>query len=318
MNNKFLIVAALLLHSTGNLFAQFISGFEDFPVDSAQGFYMGSADSDGFADQGLFFRNQYNAVFQYWDGFALSRKTDSVTAGFSNQFSCRAGRAWEGNTFALAYASTRIFLRRAADVSPRRLLNFRLCNSTYAARSMQTGDAFAKKFGGASGLDPDFFRLQVFNYLNGQITDSATFYLADYRASGTTNDYIIRDWIEAAVNFPNPFDSVGFELSSSDNGTFGMNTPAYFCMDRVASEAMASVDPFRENQVFVAPNPAADFTLLQLSRPDFWQLIDAGGRRVASGEAGAGSSRINLTQVPAGLYQLLLQSGGQIRICRKH
>jgi hypothetical protein len=39
-------------------------------------------------------------------------------------------------------------------------------NTTYAALSMLSGDSFAKKFGGASGDDPDWFKYPSINKLH--------------------------------------------------------------------------------------------------------------------------------------------------------
>ena len=54
-------------------------------------------------------------------------------------------------------------------------------NGTYAYLSMLNGDAYAKKFGGVSGNDPDWFKLTIRKWYNGILAnDSVTFYLADY------------------------------------------------------------------------------------------------------------------------------------------
>ena len=300
---------ALLLLSICSLFqhsvsGQFISGFETQPIDSSLGYYAGAAGSNGFTDNGIFFRNDYNATFGSWNGFALSRKTDSVTAGYNNQYSCRAGNAFEGSTFALAYASSRIFIRKEASTETRRLKSFRFTNSTYAARSMETGDAFAKKFGGASGLDPDFFVLKVYNYLNGNISDSTAFYLADYRAEGSQNDYIITGWNLAETGFTLPFDSLGFELQSSDIGSFGMNTPAYFCMDNLETEAVSSVKERNTTGISLYPNPASGSLYLKLAKEADYRITDLTGRLLIKGNATEGVTKIDISSIPPGCYQL--------------
>jgi hypothetical protein len=289
--------------------AQFSSGFENIPIDSSLGYYAGSDSSSGFSDNGLFFRNDYNASFQSWNGFALSRKTDSVTAGYENQFSCRAGRAWLGNTFALGYASSRIFIRKPPGQTERRLLAFRLTNNTYAARSMQFGDAFSKKFGGQDGLDPDFFLLKVYNYLNGSISDSASFYLADYRAQGSQNDYILKEWVLAETLFSNAFDSLGFELTSSDNGSFGMNTPAYFCMDEIMTESISSNAEKVKSSFNIFPNPAKDQLYIQSENDFQFEILNASGMKIQTGKASNGRAFVNIAGTPPGCYVVRLSSG---------
>ena len=285
-----------------SLRAQFIAGFESIPVDSTLGYYAGSESSSGFADNGLFFRNDFNAAFQAWTGFALSRKTDSTTAGFGNQFSCRPGIAYEGQTFGLAYAHSRIFFRKAAGTEGRILRQFRLANNTYAARSMQDGDAFAKKFGGPDGLDPDFFKLKVFNYLNGNINDSAEFFLADYRQPGLANDYILSGWLQAETGFSQPFDSIGFELSSSDNGSFGMNTPAYFCIDEVKTDGFSEVNKAKTDFIRLFPNPASDHIYFNLRKSMPFRILSTDGRVLMQETGVTGLNRLSLSSLPSGLY----------------
>jgi hypothetical protein len=313
MNTRILSLITLLGITSIPGSAQFVSGFENL-LPQGSTYYAGEAGSTGFEDNGHFLRNDYNPAFQAWTGFALSRQTDSLTGGFGNQFSCRPGQAWEGSVFALAYAPQRIFIRRSGQSAARRALNFRLSNTTYAARSMQFGDAFAKKFGGPNGTDPDFFSLTVYNYLNGGITDSAIFYLADYRAPGTAQDYILSNWLEANLNFNHPFDSLGFELRSSDNGSFGMNTPAYFCMDQLVSENYSGMKELNTTGARFFPNPACGKAWLQLERPTEWKLYDEAGRQILNGAGEKGISALDLSKLNPGIFILHLSDGRRIRV----
>ena len=63
-------------------------------------------------------------------------------------------------------------------------------------------------------------------------TDSVDFYLADYRFADNSEDYIVKDWTFVSLEALGDVDSLLFSLTSTDNDSmFGMNTPAYFCMD---------------------------------------------------------------------------------------
>ena len=107
-------------------------------------------------------------------------------------------------------------------------------NSAYAYWSMTDGDAYAKKFGGTSWDDADWFKLNVKGITEtGYTIEAVDFYLADCRFTDNSEDYIIDDW--TWVDLTGLGDVVGleFSLSSSDVGDWGMNTPAYFAMDNL-------------------------------------------------------------------------------------
>ena len=131
-------------------------------------------------------------------------------------------------------------------------------NSTYAANSMRDGDSFAKKF---TNADQDFFKLHIYGFYNGSISDSTEFYLADFTHADSTLDYIVTDWQYVEL-LPGLYDSVSFDLSSSDAGAFGMNTPAYFCVDNVGNYPLSAVE-ISENKFSVYPNPSSDFINLK-------------------------------------------------------
>jgi hypothetical protein len=238
--------------------AQISAGFENVNLN-AQGFYNGSDLANGFQSNGLYFRNTYNPNFMSWDGFGVSNQTDTTTQGFSNQYSTYAGAAAEGNKFGIVYVFGTSFLKNNNPNQTIKLNSFKFSNSTWAGLTMKNGDPFSKKFGGPTGNDPDYFKILVFNHYNGIVTDTAEIFLADFRFADNSQDYIVKNWQTASFNFSSPFDSLSFELESTDNGAFGMNTPAYFCIDEIqysVTTEIAKTDKATEIQVF--PNPFTD------------------------------------------------------------
>ena len=109
-----------------------------------------------------------------------------------------------------------------------------ITNTTYAALSMVHGDDFAKKFGGETGDDPDFFLLTIEGV---DAADSSVgtveFYLADFRFADNSKDYIVEDWTTVDLSAISAAVELKFSLTSSDVGSFGMNTPTYFAADNV-------------------------------------------------------------------------------------
>jgi len=300
------LFTALTFLISAQSFAQNISGFEEVTLNP-DGFNNGSDTSGGFSSGGIRFVNQYNTEFSYWSGFAASQQTDTATSGFSNQYSAYAGVAFDGSKFGLAYASSPVFMKNEEPLTPKRLRTFRFTNNTYAALSMKNGDAFSKKFGGISGNDPDFFLLTAYNYSGGIITDSSSWYLADYRSANNNEDYIVKSWRLAEPNFPNPFDSIGFRLSSSDNGSFGMNTPSYFCIDHIETVLQTGIQNTTKETWYCYPNPASDKLFLKgADRLHSYEIYQADGKKVASAEFDQDENiGIDVTNLPTGIYQLV-------------
>jgi hypothetical protein len=179
--------------------------------------------------------------------------TDSTTSGSTNQYSAKAGSGWGlSSNYAIGKSNSTIVFNQTGSFS------VHVTNSTYAANSMRDGDSFAKKF---TNADQDFFKLHIYGFYNGSISDSTEFYLADFTHADSTLDYIVTDWQYVEL-LPGLYDSVSFDLSSSDVGAFGMNTPAYFCVDNVGNYPLSAVE-ISENKFSVYPNPTSDFINLK-------------------------------------------------------
>jgi hypothetical protein len=214
-----------------------ISDFEDLGL--APGSFENGAHLEGGFVSGAFqFWNQYNAEWNAWSGWAYANQADTVTPGFGNQFSAyaeggMANRGEEDDIFAVANIGFEGVNRiEMLGQTPLRVSGMYVTNTTYAALSMKHGDAFAKKFGGEEGKDPDWFKLLVWGIQEGgENTDSLEFYLADYRFEEDSLDYIVDSWQWVDLESLGPVRALEFALLSSDLGPFGMNTPAYFCLD---------------------------------------------------------------------------------------
>lgn len=234
---RFSIFAAILVHASGLMHAATID-FSDLSLGS-NSFWNGSTGAGAFNSGGANFNNYYDSTWDSWSGWSYSNITDNTTAGYGNQYSAIAGGG-AGGTGSI-YAVANSFSPNDAYINlpgGSRIGSLTITNATYAYFSMLNGDQFAKKFGGASGNDPDFFFLTVTGYdapgATGNATGSVDFYLADYRFADNSQDYIVSSWSSVDLSSLNANTaSLGFGLTSSDTGVYGMNTPAYFALGAV-------------------------------------------------------------------------------------
>ncbi len=219
--------------------APVLADLEDLTLPS-DGFWNGSDGSGGFESGVLKFHNDYNAEWAAWNGFAYSSMADTTTPGFDNQYSAITGKgAEDSKIYATAYdasgmgspAPTISFAGAGSGFGPSGVY---VTNATYPYLSMKDGDAYAKKFGGESGTDPDWFLLTITGLDgDGKETGTVEFYLADFRSDDSAKDYIVSDWTLVDLTSLGVVAELRFTLSSSDMGEFGMNTPAYFVLDQV-------------------------------------------------------------------------------------
>ena len=231
--------------------------FESFNLE-IDTFLNGSDFSGGFSGEGIFLPNNYEDTYGSWSGWSISTMTDSITPGFTNQYACISGSGADGSShYATTFVSGETFLPITTNGSGG--VSISVNNSTYAYLSMLNGDSFAKKFGGESGDDPDFLLLTIKANDDNNGVDSINFYLADYRFSDNSLDYIIDEWTDIDLIPIGRSDSLSFSLSSSDNGAFGMNTPSYFCVDNVIINALViSVDNIHATTTSLYPNPTVN------------------------------------------------------------
>ncbi len=244
----------------------------------------------------------------FWSGgFAISNVFDTVTSGSENMYASYAGSGVGVGSFVHPNYAV-VQNNSGVKINPMFHLPYAagiyITNTTYAALSMKNGDAFAKKFGGASGNDSDYFLLTIKGYVNGVAkSDSVNFYLADYRDADNSKDYIVKDWTWVNLQSIGEVDSLAFILSSSDNGSWGMNTPAFFALGELNVVLDVSVEEVEKQLSFALyPNPANEYFQIKTEAAQSTvRILDIAGREVASYHA-KNNERISVNELPAGLY----------------
>ena len=200
-----------------------------------------------FASGGVEFVNRFTWEYQTWSGFAYSNVTDVTTPGYLNQFSAFAGSGHGPGDDNYGVANGYRDQLDPADVDQLKELPFLelpantriesayIVNTTYTALSMLNGDSFAKKFGGQSGNEPDWFKLTAYgtDAAGSPLAATVEFYLADYRFDDHDRDYIVDQWTQVDLSPLADARRIYFNLQSSDTGPWGMNTPAYFAIDDI-------------------------------------------------------------------------------------
>jgi len=230
-----LLATALFLAACRPASADTAVDFEDLTL-AAESFYNGSDAAGGFISQGAFFNNSYDPQFAFWLGWSYSNQTDVTTSGFVNQYSAynlpNGGGDGSAN-YGVAFNSQLgdAYVRLPDGTMP---AFTRVTNTTYAALSMRDGDMFAKKFGGPDGSDPDFFVLTIYGFDgNSDVTGKVKLFLADYTFQDPNLNFIVSSWTSVDLTPLGKASRLAFELTSSDVGPFGMNTPAYFAIDNL-------------------------------------------------------------------------------------
>ncbi len=266
---RFLLLAAYVVFGTGVVCAQ-VATFNELPL-SAESYWNGPDESvtpetvtswgdtgtvyaGSFTSGGVDFANTYTTWENYtpgntgddyssWEGWAYSNITDITTAGIGNQYSAYATPNGGGYGGSGNYG---IFFAGYDDLAP--TINFDaptvvssayLTNTTYAYLAVVDGNDGGANFVKGPFAQDDWFKVTVWGFdAEGEATTSLDIYLADYRDSDSDNWYALDEWTQFDLSSLGEISGLGFELSSTDSGSWGMNTPGYFAMDNLALGAI--------------------------------------------------------------------------------
>lgn len=299
---------------------QVVVDFENLPLPAVDTFYNGSDEAGYFEIQGTIFENNYNTTYLSWTGFSYSNTTDVTTAGSTNQYSAFPGSGCNSSSVYGVYNSDGLIDFDGKKVT---VDSMKITNTTYAAISMRDGDMFAKQFGSINGADgqpdgtngKDFFKLWIFGLdSNGVATDSLSFFLADFTSNNVNDHYILDTWKNVSLGSLGEVYSLSFELESSDNGQYGMNTPAYFALDNLAYTPVVpsavSVQDIAQTEFSVYPNPFTS-ELNVKGGNGILTITDVTGKVVYTASHSS-QSTLDLSFLNQGMYVISVNANGVI------
>lgn len=311
--------------------AQSVANFETLNLSGTDTFWNGSTAPLGttFSDAEAILPNYYDTSWGgYWSGgWAYSNVTDSNTAGTSNLYGTRAGIGYNSSSN-FAVGQQNAWINLSTNAIGKVVDGFYITNSTYAARVIENGNNFSRKFGdttgtghnGPQGSYPDYFLMTVYGYYNGlKITDSVNFYLADFRGPDSL-DYIVKNWHWVNLQSLGNVDSVQFTMRSSDVSAFGINTPLFFCIDNftTSNTALATTNVLSKNPITLYPNPvqnALNFSLKDIDASELdLTIYDMTGKIVVykTIQNNQQEYRLDFANQNAGMYIVQLKSSDAI------
>ena len=225
---KVLLFVSAALFAASSAMAQVTVDFEDITLEE-NSFDLGkNLEERAFVSGGFRFFNGYADLggWEYFDGFGISTRTatnfDSSNLATDQFNSCVGSGADKSKTYAVLYYS--IYYGNTASITNNEGRYFTpqsvaVTNNAYAFNSLTNGDGFAKRF-----TEEDWFQLYIIGKKDGVVTDTVT---VDLAADGM----LLFTWKNIDLTDLGEVDTIIFSMNSTDTGAYGMNTPAYCCLD---------------------------------------------------------------------------------------
>ena len=196
---------------------------EDGEAFGEWGYYQSSfTDIDELANFTHFY-----ASWGFGGGFTYCNTTDTETPGYTNLSAITAGGYDGGTTYLTASTANEVTITNL-NADAYLFKGAYITNTTYAYLAMAEGDdgngdyAYVTKFD-----DSSYFTLTATGYTaDGEEIASLDFALA-------TGTDILAEWSWFDWTDIGEAAYITFSMDSSDTGDYGMNTPAYFCLDDV-------------------------------------------------------------------------------------
>lgn len=275
--------------------SQQVFNFDELSVPDT-GFFVGKDGTKQFGNEYVTFYSK----FTDWGGGVTSWNQfgyvyDTVRVDSQYVAATADHNAHSGNIFGISYVFKTSRCSFSQNVNPKSLM---ITNNEKAKKSILNGDAFAHAF-----TDGSYFKLFIIGKKQETITDTVTFFLADY-TNGKTD--IINAWTEVDLTPLGEVDTIKFALESTDTNSYGMLTPAYFCLDDLKFDLATSNKTITQNtDIKIYPNPATDFIKIS-SNNDItaYRIINTKGQICRQNKTKSNFISINVSNINKGVYFL--------------
>ena len=232
-----------------------VATFEDLYVDPEDGFWMGDfskgydkgGEGTTFVSGSFRFSNFADDTWMgepttpYWGNYAYSQTTTNTFETYIiDQFNNAVGGGVDNSeTFLVAYpqgGTIDVINNEDGAVIP----GMYITNNAWVVDAILHGDGMSTIDGTAAGESTgnvgfqtgDWFKLTI-SADNG---NSIEYYLADYQSADESAHYYVNDWRWIDLSSLGTVKSLSFFLTSSRRNSWGMTTPAFFCLDNIGAE----------------------------------------------------------------------------------
>lgn len=165
--------------------------------------------------------------------------------------------------------------------------------NSYPYYSMEYGDSFARAF-----TNGDKFTLTIHGVAPDETEKTVDVDLASYANGDLT---INRGWKYVDLSSLGEVNELYFTLSSTDTGDYGMNTPAYFCLDKLCVKSVEHSSVKNIMQVNICYDRSSH--TITLDGNNFAILYDVLGTQLMTIDG----PTADVSSLPAGVY--LVKSG---------
>lgn len=162
--------------------------------------------------------------------------------------------------------------------------------NSYSYYTIEFGDSYARAF-----TNNDEFTLTIHGVAPDESEKTIDVKLASFSNGDLT---INKGWKYVDLTSLGTINELYFTMTSTDSGEYGMNTPGYFCLDKL------SVVPAKSNmaEIVSANNAKISYDrsskTVNVGNADFAIVYDALGNKVLTSDAAS----FSLASLPAGVY----------------
>ncbi|MFV0467391.1 MAG: DUF4465 domain-containing protein [Dysgonomonas sp.] len=296
-----------------------VATFEDNYL-APESYWQGRSDSDDlesvFYSGSYSFTNTYYPEWSYWGGFGyanLSTTSFDPDQYLTQQFRSVVGHGAENSdTYSIVYAmGTETKISVVNNAAGAIIPGVYLTNAAYTLNSMENGDLIA----GDPFKQGDYYKVIFTGTTATRSTSTVECYLADYRSNDASERYMLTDWKWFDLSSLGNVTSVTISVGGSRTGDYGLNTPAYLCMDNFGSE-MSTVD-IKQNesdQIQIYPVPAYNVLNISATYTNYAVHVYTNQGKLMKNEQGlSGNSKIDVSALAAGSYVLeIISNEGRV------
>jgi len=220
-----------------------VATFEDTGIAmNADNYYCGDESGEVFDNWGskgycctftsgkFRFTVNYTPDWASWSGYALSSRSETIYNTLTpDQFNSCTGSGYGGTGHFLVVFTFGEPIEVLGNPEGEEVSGFYITNNACTLSAILNGESYS----GPAFEKGDWLMLTITGAHADGTEALVSTMLADYRSEDDQSNYYIGNWQWVDLSSLGKIVSLRFNMSGSRTGDFGLNTPAYFCMDNL-------------------------------------------------------------------------------------